>query len=251
MPEAGSFMRPAYYFHHWFWIGMDWLYPASCGGCGKPGQRWCMTCQGEVSLLGDTVCPRCGTPQVKKGLCQNCQTSPPIYEALGSWGVYGGPLRQAIHRLKYDRDLGLGEIFSRFLTQYLLETRWPINLILPVPLSPHRVKERGYNQADLLARPVSQALGIAYNNNGLRKIKETPSQVGLNHQEREMNVIGAFMAVPKLVNGANVLIIDDVTTTGATIGASAKALLEAGANGVWGLTLARAVFQSIEGYKMV
>ena len=247
MPAAGQLKRPAYYLHQWFWTSMDWLFPATCAGCEKPGMRWCASCQRQVSLLGPSVCPRCGNPQPDAAVCQGCKAEPPLYQSLASWAVYGGPLRQAIHRLKYNHDLGLGDIFSRHLIGYLAGRGWSVDLVLPVPISPKRLKERGYNQAGLLAQPLARAYGIHYEPKGLKKIKETIYQVGLSHTQRQKNVAGAFTAVKAIVNGAKVLVVDDVTTTGATMEACTQALLDAGADGVWGLTLARATIQSAEG----
>ncbi len=243
MPEAGPGKRPAYLLNHWFWIGMDWLFPATCGGCEKPGQRWCSACHQQVEIIGMAVCQRCGKPFPSSGLCPDCVTTPPPYESMGSWGIYGGPLRLAIHRLKYKRDIGLGDFFSQFLIQCFIDRNWPVDLIVPVPLSKRRLEERGYNQSDLLARPIARALGIRYENKGVIRVKETPTQVGLNAVERKKNVIGAFHADHTRIAGARLLIVDDVTTTGATIEACTKALLEAGASQVWGLTLARATGQ--------
>ena len=253
MPEAGLLKRPAYFLYRWFWVSMDWLFPATCAGCEKPGQRLCEVCHQAVNIIGHAACHRCGKPfptgrlLQNSNLCQDCKKKLPLYESLGSWAIYGGPLRQAIHRLKYNQDLGLGDVFSRFLVQYVAERGWPADLVLPVPLSRNRLKERGYNQAALLARPVAQAFGLRYEPNGLIKIKDTPSQVGLSQIERKINVTGAFIGDVNKVKGANILIIDDVTTTGATIEACTHALLEAKANSVWGLTLARATFQMTDG----
>jgi len=247
MPEAGQLKRPAYFLYQWFWISMDWLFPATCAGCEKPGMRWCDACQREVNLIGQKVCQRCGKPQPDRIVCLSCVREPPLYQSLASWAFYGGPLRQAIHRLKYGHDLGLGDIFSRYLIEYLAQRAWPVDLILPVPISPKRLKERGYNQAGLLAQPLARAYGIHYEPKGLTKIKETISQVGLTQSQRHTNVSGAFKGYDHVVKGAKVLVVDDVATTGATMESCTQALLEAGADRVWGLTLARAAIQSAEG----
>jgi ComF family protein len=118
---------------------------------------------------------------------------------------------------------------------------WPVDLVTAVPIGTARKKERGYNQAALLALPLALGSGIPYSSKGLIKIRETRSQVGLNVQQRNENVFGVFRANSRLVNGKYVLVVDDVTTSGATMQACARALLEAGACGVYGLTLARAV----------
>jgi ComF family protein len=142
--------------------------------------------------------------------------------------------------LKYKGDIALGDVFARPLASQLLSYGWPVNLIVPVPIGVARKSERGYNQAALIAWPVALCAGIAYRPNALKKVRETRSQVGLPASERRTNVAEAFQADPKTVRGKSVLIMDDVTTSGATIEACTNALLSAGANQVYGLTLARA-----------
>jgi ComF family protein len=153
--------------------------------------------------------------------------------------VYGGPVRQAVHSLKYKRNMALGEIFSREMIACLSQLSWKIDVVIPVPLGIARLAERGYNQAALLARPVALGLGIPYQPNGLGRARETASQVDLDAKERKRNVRGAFRARPAIVKGRNVLLIDDVATTGATLDACAEALLAQEASAVYAFTLAR------------
>ena len=115
-----------------------------------------------------------------------------------------------------------------------------VDLIVPVALGPKRLKERGYNQANLLASPCAIRLGVECNQRALRRIRETRSQVGLSIVQRQNNVSGAFIADSKEVGGKRVLLIDDVLTTGATLNACAEALKQAGAVQIFSLTLARA-----------
>ncbi len=119
-------------------------------------------------------------------------------------------------------------------------------MVVPVPLGVARKKERGYNQASLLAYPLALRFNLAYRPKALWRVRETKSQVSLNRQERQKNVSEAFKAGAKLVNEKTILVIDDVTTSGATLDACAVALLKAGAKKVYGLTLARAEFSSAE-----
>jgi ComF family protein len=120
---------------------------------------------------------------------------------------------------------------------------WAVDLVAPVPLSAARQAERGYNQATLLARPLALATGLAYQPQALRKIRETPSQVGLSADQRRDNVQGVFWANPGIVLDKSVLVVDDVITSGATFGACVQALIDGGASRVYGLSLARAVHQ--------
>jgi Predicted amidophosphoribosyltransferases len=122
----------------------------------------------------------------------------------------------------------------------LLSLGWAVDFVVPVPLSIARLKERGYNQSTLLARPAALALGLPFRPQALARIRETASQVGLGVNDRRLNVKDAFLAASNLVHGCSVLVIDDVTTTGATIDACAAALKSAGAVKVYGFTLAQA-----------
>jgi ComF family protein len=192
-----------------------------------------------VRTIQTPVCPICGQPQASEKYCRDCQESPPHFNALRSWAIYGGPVRQAIHGLKYKRNIALGEIFGRRLIGVLSQTTWGVNLVIPVPLGIARLAERGYNQASLLARPVALGLGLAFCPQGLSRARETRSQVDLNSSERKVNVAGAFQAIPRLIQSKRVLLVDDVATTGATLDACATALLAGGADSVYALTLAR------------
>jgi competence protein ComFC len=234
--------RPTYRYVEWFWAAMDLLYPPWCGGCKTRGFRWCEDCQKKVEIISPPICDCCGQPQNFHGLCPKCEHDPPPYKELRSWGVFSGPLRNVLHQLKYKHDRGLGEVLSRHLVEYLSRLDWKIDLIVAVPLGVARQKERGFNQSELLAYPIALGSGIPYNRNAITRIRETRSQVGLTAKERHLNVDGAFKADPHRVSNQCILIIDDVTTSGATIKACATALLEAESKVVYGLTLARSTF---------
>jgi competence protein ComFC len=242
--QAGLQKRPApgiYRMYQLIWQSLDWLFPPECGGCGRKGCRWCQDCQSSVEILGSQVCPVCGEPQKSSQTCQNCLQIPPAYKSLRSWAAFKGPLRKALHHLKYRRDLALGDSLSGALIHYFVDLKWGVDLIVPVPLGKERLKERGYNQAALLARPIALSQNIRYSSKALLRVKDIRSQVGLNITQRRQNVSGAFWANPEFVRGRSVLIVDDVTTTGATVDACAEAVKEAGATDIFAMTLARAV----------
>lgn len=232
--------RTAYRLYQLTWISLDWLFPPRCGGCGRSGSRWCLDCQQTTQRVLPPICPRCGQPQFRDGLCKKCRQATPQYRALRSWGVFAGPLRNALHRLKYRRDIALGEALARHLIEMLEALNWTIDQVVPVPLGLARQAERGYNQAALLAKPLALGCHLDYNPGSLLKIRNTPSQVGLSFEQRWVNVAGSFEAISKQVAGKSLLVIDDVVTSGATINACAEALLAAGASQVYALTLARA-----------
>ncbi len=236
--------RLAYRFYQGFWTGLDWIFPPQCGGCGVKGARWCPDCQQGTQVISASICPCCGQLQANAGLCFSCRKNPPHYSAVRSWAAFRGPLRQAIHSLKYKRNVGLGEILSRQLLERLETLKWPVDLVAPVPLGVARLAERGYNQADLIARPLAMGMGISYKPRALSKTRDTRSQVDLSAAQRRQNVSGAFHALAELVKNQRILLVDDVMTSGATLDACAAACLDAGAQQVYGMTLARAILDS-------
>ena len=127
------------------------------------------------------------------------------------------------------------------MTEYVRSLGWPIAMLIPVPLGKKRLKERGYNQVALVARPLAYQLGLRYEPGALAKARDTRSQVGLTISQRSENVQDAYQADSQVVKGKNVLIMDDVATTGSTISACTTALLSAGAQEVYVLTIARAL----------
>ena len=224
----------------WFWTAIDLLFPPSCAGCNLPGTRWCQECNARVSLIIPPYCEICGQNLPKAGICFHCKKNQPKITGVRSWALFEGPLRNALHRLKYQRDIALGETFTIPLIVVLQKTTWRIDLITPVPLGVARQRERGYNQASLLAKPIALKLKISYLPDALIRTRETLSQIDLYREQRHENVAGAFKALSQYVFGKNILVVDDVATSGSTLDSCADALFRAGAVNVYGLTLARA-----------
>lgn len=217
------------------------IFPPVCAGCGKWGERLCPQCVSEIEILSAELCPKCSLPASRGQVCVTCQNDPPPWQACRSWAAYRGPVRSAIHRLKYQNDLGLCEPLSQHLVQLFQELAWPVDCIVPVPLSLNRRKERGYNQSAVLARVIALRTGLLYLPDALVRIRHTISQVGLNAEERRRNLDSAFSAKNNQVIGRSILLLDDVMTTGATLRNAARALLQGGASQVFALSLARAL----------
>jgi len=222
---------------------MDFLFPPRCAGCDRWGERYCASCQDKTKLINSSICQVCGEPLSGTFhlVCQRCQTSELFYTSLRSWAYFEGPLQRAIHKLKYKRDLGLGEKLAQPLVDLLLVNNWDIDLVTAVPLDEERQRDRGYNQSLCLARPLAWKTGLPIVASTIKRVKKTRSQVGLSLEERKINVEGAFWAEKKLVNGKSILVIDDVVTTGSTINSCAEALMKAEASCVYGITLARSM----------
>src|SRR4030042_5942767 len=215
----------AYRVYKFFWEATDWLFPPDCGGCASPGSRWCADCSHNTIEITSPICPVCGNPNLTENVCQRCCSSRPFYTSLRSYSVFVGSIREAIHRLKYQRDIGLGEALARPMITSLSKLNWSLDIITSVPLGLVRFEERGYNQATLLARPIALCLKVPLYLRALTRTRETRTQVGLTVKERQENLADAFRANSRLVNGKNILMVDDVATTGATLNACAKALL--------------------------
>jgi len=235
-----AFERQSFKLYHWLWSALDWIFPPRCGGCDRFAERWCEQCQNEVVRIQSAICPLCGAPAATAQTCQTCVANPPHFQALRSFCVYSGPARRAVIRLKYSRDIGLGEALAVQLVDYFSSLHWSVDLVTCVPLSHLRLRQRGYNQAAMIARPLAMAIEHPFLPVLLRKTREAPTQVGLSANDRRRNVDGAFEASGALLTGKRVLVIDDVSTTGSTLNACARALLDAGAASVYGLTYARA-----------
>ncbi len=223
------------------WKLVDVLFPPRCAGCGEWGKRYCSSCFQKIRIIKPPICSVCGEPlnQGQSSICERCSSLEYRFSAVRSWGYFGGSLQKAIHRLKYKRDICLGEILAQPLVELLHAQDWNIDLITVVPLDKRRSKERGYNQGLVLAKPIGWISGLMVTDAVLKRVKITRSQVGLSVNQRKENVNGAFKAHPELISGKNILVIDDVMTTGSTINACADALLKANAEKVYAITLAR------------
>ena len=192
-------------------------------------------------MLTGRLCEKCGLPVSRDGLCERCRTDPPPFRALRAWAAFDFPVRQALHKLKYRRDMGLGDALAVPLARFTASLSWPLEVVLPVPLGRKRMQERGYNQVDLIARPLSLALDLEYQPAALKRKRETASQVGLSAVKRRENMQNAFLADAAIVRGKTVLVMDDVSTTGSTLTSCSEALLQSGAKDVFALTVARAL----------
>ncbi|HET6824252.1 MAG TPA: phosphoribosyltransferase family protein [Anaerolineales bacterium] len=143
--------------------------------------------------------------------------------------------------MKYRRNIGLGEAIAMQMADFVHSLHWELDVLIPVPLGKKRLKERGYNQVALVARPLAYQIGIRYEPDALWKTRETRSQVGLTISQRSENVQNAYPADSTVVKDKSVLIMDDVATTGSTISACTATLRSAGAQEVYVLTIARAL----------
>jgi ComF family protein len=215
------------------------LFPPRCGGCGTTGSLWCEACRTAVQPVEPPWCEKCGEPNTPTRLCSKCQAQPLEIEQIRSVALLLGPLRQGIHRFKYEKLSSLADPLGARLADYWRTNHFTADWLIPVPLHPSRERDRGYNQSNLLGQRLAAQVGVPLISKGLRRMRVTAVQMELNAVQRKENVSGAFACADQRVRGARVIIIDDVCTTGATLEACAVALLKTGAVSVMGLTLAR------------
>ena len=222
---------------------LDLFLPPSCFNCGSENSWLCQTCYNQIAFITSDVCNRCGTPiDSNSPSCDQCYNNPLQYVDGIRVASYfeDNPIRVGIHWLKYRNHkavaLPLSQILANAYSQYQVDC----NVIIPVPLHTSRHKERGYNQCELLAKPLGKLLNLPVNTNTLQRTQKTKSQMTLGASERRDNVANAFSCRNNQLVGANVLLIDDVCTTGSTLDSCAVALKETGVKSVWGLTLAKA-----------
>ena len=241
---------------------LDLVFPALCPVCHAclgAGRRdpLCGTCWSALTRLGEPWCDTCGAApalspafadprRIARGRsCAACEAAPPSYDYARSAAVYEGQLREALHALKFSgrRALAapLGDLAAE---QCLASLPAGIDALVPVPLARERERERGFNQAALLARRIGRRLAVPTRPRWLSRTRPTRPQSDLSAGERRANVRGAFRASGK-VAGRHVLVVDDILTTGATVDACAQALRDAGALRVGVLTVARVLHAAV------
>lgn len=239
---------------------LDALFPPRCVGCGASGALLCASCLAGATAPAPPLCPLCGRSMApgasgnsgNSGVTGNSDTvcalcaaghRPAALAGLRVAADHDGAIRTALLAFKYRGRKRLAEPLGDLLAAEL--RRWELapDLIVAIPLHARRRRERGYNQADLLARRCAARLGMPYLRDALIWRRETPPQVGLSAAERRANVRDAFaLAHPRLtaaLAGKRIALVDDVTTTGSTLDAAAAALLSAGPAAVYGLAVAR------------
>ncbi len=244
MHNQGTSLSPiASKLYHLLWVIIDLIIPSHCASCGELGYRLCPKCTALIKPISPPICEHCGEPlsNFATRSQHHCEDMLTAVKFIRSYCVYKPPLSIAIHKFKYQRDIGMAEILSQYLLKLYNSIDYDADIIIPVPLNQDRLRDRGYNQAKLLAKPISFGIEKPMISKALVRKRNTRPQVGLTREERLLNVIDAFHAESHYVKGKNVLLIDDVTTTGSTLQACAQELKKVGANAIVGLTLARAV----------
>jgi ComF family protein len=228
------------------------VFPSSCRLCGslldRPGERIvCRECLDRIRPRRGPACPVCGRffeGGTEPHLCRRCLADRPAFAAHRSCGAYGGPLKDVILLFKYRRCAPLAVPLARFAEAALgtVAALWDgADGLVAVPLHRARRRERGFNQSRLLARELARARGLEVVSGSLVKLRNAPPQAGLRAADRERNVVGAYaVRRAERVRGKVLVLVDDVTTTGATLRECARVLVEAGAKEVRAISLAQA-----------
>jgi ComF family protein len=232
----------------WALAALDLVFPALCPVCGEPladGRRdpLCGACWSGIPRLGPPCCQRCGAPFPAGSpgtcVCGGCLADPPPWDWARAAAEYAGVVRKAIHAFKFEGRRTLARpLAGLILAQWGDDLPASVGWLVPVPLAPARERERGYNQAALLAEAIAAGAGLRVRPRWLARVRATLAQSDLGAAERHANVRGAFAAHPAAA-GRHVVVVDDVLTTGATAAECACALRAAGAARVGVLTVAR------------
>ena len=230
---------------------LDLLFPRTCLGCGEIGRYFCPLCIQKIKLIDSQICPVCEKSSPYGETHRFCQKKYSL-DGLISLFVYEGMIRKAIHQLKFKFVTDLNEEFFG-----LVRERWKMRendrfsqmkrfikdkkpIIIPVPLFWYKENQRGFNQSEIFAQKLAQFWNLEFKKDFLIRAKFTQSQVGLSEEERQKNIANAFSFSSNIqYQISNIILIDDIWTTGATLKACAGLLKKSGARTVWGLTMAR------------
>jgi ComF family protein len=221
-------------------MALDLFFPQWCVGCGKEGVLVCPACAQSLPIVAPPLCPLCGLSQPSGVLCPNCISWQASIDGIRAPFRFEGTVRQAVHQLKYRNIRSLSEPLAHLLIEYVNRHPVPGDVLVPVPLHTKRVKERGYNQSALLAAELGKLSGLPIVDDSLeRRVATSPQARTATVDERRKNVSDAFVCRDQRLRDRQVILIDDVSTSGATLNACASALKQSGAASVWGLTVAR------------
>ncbi|NOU01144.1 MAG: ComF family protein [Gallionella sp.] len=216
------------------------IFPAQpCVLCSQMSRSglWCAACDASLPYLNEPHCPICALPTLQGELCGRCLSHPPIFSHTEVVFGYAFPLDKLIQAMKYGEQLTLANGFAKKLAQRIAQKNLP-DYIIPMPLHPARLKERGFNQSLLLAEKVAQELNLKLLPNACQRVRDTPSQSSLKWKERDKNMRDAFRCNVDLT-GKRIALIDDVMTTGASLNALAKTIKKAGATHIETWIIAR------------
>ncbi|MDR2240493.1 MAG: ComF family protein [Zoogloeaceae bacterium] len=217
------------------------LLPQDCAVCGQESEeKLCAACAADLPRLTGPLCPVCALPAARDTLCGACQSAPPHFDATVAVFRYAFPIEHLVQALKYRHRLPLAEWFADSLADALTARGGTpgVDCVMPLPLSPRRIGERGFNQAQEIARPLARALGLPLLADACRRVHDGAPQASLPWKARQANIRHAFECRADLA-GRRVAVVDDVMTTGATLNEFARLLKQHGAARVENWVVAR------------
>ena len=205
------------------------LFPQQCLLCGDRASHLplCTACRHDLPWLDNPCCPVCALPTADGATCGACLKKPPAFDATRAVLQYAYPFDALLRRHKYGNLLAASRLAGALLADHLDAMPLP-DLLIPMPLHPLRLRERGFNQASEIARVVGQRLNLPVMMQACQRTRNTPSQAGLPLAQRRTNLKGAFTCTAPL-SGRHVALVDDVMTTGASLDALARTVRQAGA----------------------
>jgi ComF family protein len=230
----------------------DIVFPPRCLTCEESldnkNAPFCPACFSQIHFLQSPLCSCCGIPfagaDTDNHLCGDCAVSKPIFSVARSIGKYETTLLEAIHRFKYNRNIHIGEILGKLMAEFEYSdfAISDYSLIMPVPLHPKKLRQRGFNQSVILAREISKRFQLTLDFLTLRRHTYTEAQINLGRKEREANVSGVFSVTDsEKIHGQKIILVDDVYTSGSTAKECTRVLMHSNADSVAILTIARAV----------
>jgi len=218
------------------------IFPRKCVGCGQEGAWICEGCRAKIVMVKSPTCPICHKLTKNGHFCSRHRRGKALTGIISVAYLDQGPLKELIHYFKYRNIRELTDFLAELMMERL-KLGFPYGdlLIVPVPLHPARQAMRGYNQAELLANKIGEYYDIESANDLVRRIKNNKPQVELKAKERWQNVQGVFNLCQGIerIKGKTVLLVDDITTTGATLNEIGRLLRKKGARQIWGLVMAK------------
>ena len=218
---------------------LDFVLPPRCGGCRAVGSWFCSTCLGRIQRLHEPLCRRCGAEVESARIDCGCRSRLKALTRLRSAVAYEGPVELALQRFKYHGWQRQAEPLALLVAERLVVEGLAAPWAVAVPLHRARLRQRGFNQSELLARELRKRLSLAEPPGALVRTRPTPPQVGHDRRWRLENVRDAFEWQGFALESRSMLLIDDVCTTGATLDACATALRAGGSGPVIGVSVAR------------
>lgn len=228
----------------------DIIFPAKCIVCNALSTSdllLCASCWKEIEFITEPGCSACGFPfdfdMGADALCVSCVKSRPYFDRAFAAFRYTTSSKAFVYKLKYQDQLYIAAFFARFITNKL-RNFYEYRIVIPVPMHRNKLRKRLYNQSAILARQVAKTLRLDYFPNILIKTKDTIAQSKLNRERRKQNIVNSFAVLEdykNIIKGHNVILIDDVYTTGATVNECSKILKKAGCKKILVVTMARVV----------